>query len=74
VAIAINRWPHGYSYMASLLWGPVWAKGQEPFVLGRKPFGRITIANADAGGLAESYVSIDQTHRAVEEIAAMVAA
>jgi spermidine dehydrogenase len=73
-AITINRWPHGYSYMASPLWDPAWAKGQEPFVIGRQPFGRITIANADAGGLAESYVSIDQAHRAIDEVMAIVAA
>ncbi len=74
MAITINRWPNGYYYMASPLWDPVCAKGQEPFVLGRQPFGRITIANANAGGLAESYVSIDQAHHAVDEIVAMMAA
>lgn len=70
-AITINRWPHGYSYMASPLWDPAWKEGEQPYVIGRQPFGRIVIANADAGGLAESFVSIDQAHRAVEEIAAM---
>jgi len=69
--ITINRWPHGYSYMASPLWDPPWKEGEQPYVIGRQPFGRITIANADAGGLAESFVSIDQAHRAIEEIAAM---
>ncbi len=69
--ITINRWPHGYAYMASPLWDPDFPEGQKPHEVGRKPFGRITIANADAGGLAESFVSIDQAHRAIEEVLAM---
>jgi spermidine dehydrogenase len=71
LSITVNRWPHGYAYMASPLWDPDWAAGEEPFVKGRKPFGRITIANADAGGFAETNVAIDQAHRAVQEVMAM---
>jgi spermidine dehydrogenase len=39
-----------------------------PFVRGRKPFGRITIANSDAGSTSLLNVAIDQAHRAVHEL------
>jgi spermidine dehydrogenase len=39
-----------------------------PFVRGRKPFGRIAIANSDAGSTALLNVAIDQAHRAVHEL------
>jgi spermidine dehydrogenase len=37
-------------------------------VVGRAPFGRITIANSDAGGAAYTDSAIDQGHRAVMEL------
>jgi spermidine dehydrogenase len=40
-------------------------------VIGRQPFGRIAIANADADGHAYTNIAIDQGHRAVREIIAM---
>jgi spermidine dehydrogenase len=69
-AITINRWPHGYAD-GGVLGDPEWAAGQAPHEIGRKPFGRITIANADSGGIAETFCAVDQAYRAVEEIAAM---
>lgn len=71
-AITVNRWPHGYSYMYSPLWDPTWPQGQEPHVVGRQPFGRIAIANADSGALAESSTALNQAHRAVREVMAML--
>jgi len=41
---------------------------RKPWVLGRQPFGRIAIANSDAGASAYSNVAIDQAYRAVGEI------
>lgn len=38
------------------------------FVRGRKPFGRIAIANSDAGSTSMLDVAIDQAHRAVHEL------
>jgi spermidine dehydrogenase len=67
-AITVNRWPHGYSYEYNSLFDPVWAKGQAPNEIGRKPFGRIHIANSDAGMFAYTNEAIDQGHRAVQEI------
>jgi spermidine dehydrogenase len=67
-AIIVNRWPHGYGYEYNPLFDPDWAPGQAPHEIGRKPFGRITIANSDSGATAYSDVAIDQAHRAVGEL------
>ena len=42
--------------------------GLRPCVLGRKPFGRITIANSDSDGHAYTNTAIDQAYRAVQEV------
>jgi spermidine dehydrogenase len=49
---------------------PQWQAGQEPWVLGRKPYGRIAIANSDSGASAYTDVAIDQAYRAVGELLA----
>jgi spermidine dehydrogenase len=70
-AITVNRWPHGYAYQYNSLWDPFWLEGrldEQPCVLGRKPFGRIAIANADAGAYAYTDGAIDQAYRAVGEL------
>jgi spermidine dehydrogenase len=67
-AITVNRWPHGYSYEYNSLYDPAWPEGQAPHEIGRKPFGRIHIANSDAGVFAYANEAIDQGHRAVQEI------
>jgi spermidine dehydrogenase len=69
-AITVNRWAHGYAYTPNSLFEPEWKKGQQPWVLGRKPYGRIAIANSDAGASAYTDVAIDQAYRAVNEIMA----
>ncbi|MEM1174830.1 MAG: FAD/NAD(P)-binding protein [Pseudomonadota bacterium] len=67
-AITVNRWPHGYSYDASLLWEPEYAaESDKPWVIGRKPYGRISIANSDAGAAANTDSAISQAFRAVSE-------
>src|SRR5579859_2769199 len=66
--ITVNRWAHGYAYYPNPLFDPDWKEGEQPWVLGRKPFGRIAIANSDAGAEAETDAAIDQAHRAVSEI------
>ncbi|MGH9452762.1 MAG: hypothetical protein ACRD2O_02195, partial [Terriglobia bacterium] len=67
-AITVNRWPHGYGYEYNPLFDPDWPEPERPNVIGRKRFGRITIANTDAGATAYTDVAIDQAHRAVEEL------
>src|SRR5438309_3699655 len=69
-AITVNRWPHGYAYEYNSLWDKFWIDGGEiPCEVARKPFGRITIANADAGAYAYTDGAIDQAWRAVNELA-----
>jgi spermidine dehydrogenase len=70
-AITVNRWPHGYAYEYNPLWDPDWPPGEAPNEIGRKPFGRITIANSDAAAAAYTDQAIDQGYRAVEELLAM---
>jgi spermidine dehydrogenase len=68
-AITVNRWPHGYAYEYNSLWDKFWLEGGEtPCEAARKPFGRIAIANADAGAYAYTDCAIDQAYRAVGEI------
>ena len=68
-AITVNRWPHGYAYEYNSLFEPQNRPPEErPCVLGRKPFGRITIANSDSDGHAYTNTAIDQAYRAVQEV------
>jgi spermidine dehydrogenase len=68
-AITVNRWPHGYAYEYNSLFDTFWIDGGEvPCETARKPFGRITIANADAGAYAYTDGAIDQAWRAVNEL------
>lgn len=66
-AITVNRWGHGYAYEYDSLSDPQWAPDERPCVLGRKQFGRISIANSDAGAKAYTDAAIDQAYRAVME-------
>jgi spermidine dehydrogenase len=66
--ITVNRWPHGYAYEYNSLYDPEWPAGQSPCEIGRQPFGRIHIANSDAGAFAYTNEAIDQGYRAVTEI------
>jgi spermidine dehydrogenase len=74
-AITVNRWPHGYTYNYNTLSDPVdWALAtpdDRACVVGRRQFGRITIANADAAGSSHTDAAIDMAYRAVAEIVAM---
>jgi spermidine dehydrogenase len=67
-AITVNRWPHGYAPEYNSLYDPELPEAQRPHVIGRAPFGRITIANSDAGAAAYTDSAIDQASRAVEEL------
>ncbi|HET7106315.1 MAG TPA: NAD(P)-binding protein [Candidatus Acidoferrum sp.] len=66
--IMVNRWAHGYAFTPFGLDLPEWKAGHEPWVVGRQPFGRIAIANSDAGASAYMDTAIDQAFRAVGEI------
>jgi spermidine dehydrogenase len=66
--ITINRWAHGYAFAPNPLFDPDWKGEEKPWVIGRKPFGKIAIANSDAGASAYTDVAIDQAWRAVGEL------
>jgi spermidine dehydrogenase len=72
VAIAVNRWPHGYAFTYSGLHEPLeWvytASESRPCVIARQPFGLISIANSDAGASPHTDTAIWEGHRAVDEI------
>ncbi len=69
-AITVNRWPHGYAYEYAYLGEPDWTDEDMPCVIGRKPFGRVAVANSDAGGEAYVDCAIDQGHRAIRDLLA----
>jgi spermidine dehydrogenase len=67
--ITVNRWPHGYAYEYNSLFDKFWLEGGEtPCQVARRPFGRLAIANADAGAYAYTDCAIDQAYRAVQEL------
>jgi spermidine dehydrogenase len=67
--ITVGRWAHGYAYSPNSLFDPDFADDELPNVVGRKPFGRITIANSDAGAIAYMDTAINEAYRAVQELA-----
>ena len=69
--ITVNRWPHGYAPEWNPLWEEPLPESQQPNVIGRARFGRIAIANSDAGAAAYTDCAIDQAHRAVGELLAI---
>ncbi|NOG73304.1 NAD(P)/FAD-dependent oxidoreductase [Roseicella sp. DB1501] len=70
LGITVNRWPHGYAYEYNPLFDPAWPPGEAPHEIGRRRFGRIAIANSDAGAAAYTDSAIHQAHRAVTELLA----
>jgi len=68
LGITVGRWAHGYAYGYNSLFDPDFAQDELPHVVGRKPFGRIAIANSDAGATAYMDAAIDQAYRAVQEL------
>lgn len=68
-AITVNRWPHGYAYEYNSLFDTFWLEGGvTPCEIARQPFGRVAIANADAGAYAYTDEAMNQAWRAVGEI------
>jgi spermidine dehydrogenase len=67
-AITVNRWAHGYAYEYDSYSDRDLPLGPRPNVIGRKPFGNITIANSDAAARAYTDAAIDEAWRAVHEL------
>jgi spermidine dehydrogenase len=72
IAIAVNRWPHGYAYTYNPLYDPMeWvytSTDDRPCVKARQPFGLITIANSDAAASPHTDAAMLEAHRAVQEV------
>jgi len=72
IAIAVNRWPHGYAYTYNPLYDPLeWvytSTTDRPCVKARQPFGLITIANSDAAARTNTDAAMLEAHRAVQEV------
>ncbi len=68
LAITVNRWPHGYARDHLDLEDADWNAEPPPEVLARQRFGRIAIANSDAGADAYTHTAIDQAWRAVNDL------
>ncbi len=66
--ITVNRWAHGYAFTPNPLFDPDWKEEEKPWVIGRKRFGSIAVANSDAGASAYTNEAIDQAHRAVADL------
>jgi spermidine dehydrogenase len=66
-AITVNRWPHGYGYVANSLFDPD-DYDDRVLKMARQPFGRVAIANSDAGGDAYAHLAINEAARAVQEL------
>ena len=67
-AITVNRWAHGYAYEYMRPWDPYWPHGDLPCATARRGWGRVAIANADAGAYAYAHSAIDQATRAVQAL------
>ena len=67
-AITVNRWAHGYAYEYMRPWDRFWPDGPLPCETARRGWGRVAIANADAGAYAYAHSAIDQATRAVQEL------
>jgi len=72
IAITVNRWPHGYAYEYNRCSTPTGTSTSSRHVIGRAPFGRITIANSDSGAGAYTDCAIEQAHRAIAEVIAIM--
>ncbi|WP_067813169.1 NAD(P)/FAD-dependent oxidoreductase [Actinomadura kijaniata] len=68
LGITVNRWGHGYALEYGRPWADFWPDGPLPSVRGRRPFGRVTIANSDSQNRAYADAAIDAAWRAVEEL------
>jgi spermidine dehydrogenase len=67
-AVTVNRWSHGYAYEYMRPWDQYWPDGPLPIETSRKGWGRIAIANSDAGAYAYAHSAVDQATRAVREL------
>lgn len=68
LGITVNRWPHGYAPEYNSLFDGEPSSMNNRVITGRQRFGRIAIANSDAGAAAYTDSAIDQAYRAINEL------
>jgi spermidine dehydrogenase len=68
LAITANRWPHGYAYTPDTLGDADVPFEEQPHVVGRRPLGRLAIANSDSEAAAFTNTAIDAAHRAIQDL------
>lgn len=68
LAITLNRWGHGFTTGRNTLFEADREATISPTTIAKQPFGRITIANADSGGVSTAGTAIDEAFRAVREL------
>lgn len=66
-SITVNRWSHGYAYSGNNYFDSEFYE-KKFNIIGRQPFGLITIANSDSEARAYMDAAIDQAWRAVNEL------
>jgi spermidine dehydrogenase len=69
--IAVNRWAHGYAWGYEAIGDTEAGRDPAPHLVGRRPFGRVAIANSDAGASASLDSAVAQGHRAVSDLSAL---
>jgi len=71
IGITVNRWSHGYAYWYNPLFDTIYDNYNDeryPHMIARKPFGKITIANADSGATAMFESAVAEGYRAINEL------
>ena len=66
--VTVNLWAHGSACGDNDLYDPAGTLAESSWVKGRRRFGRISIANSDAAGVAMNQAAFDQANRAVKEL------
>lgn len=68
VAITVNRWPHGFATGYNELFDKAWPNTVPANLIGKRKWGRITIANSDAARTGLAQTAIYEAWRAVNEL------
>tara|TARA_R110002072_G_scaffold303107_2_gene493825 strand:- start:103322 stop:105313 length:1992 start_codon:yes stop_codon:yes gene_type:complete len=69
LAITVNRWAHGFATGRNELFDEPLQPGEfPPNVVARQRFGRIAIANSDAGGVSTMQTAFEQAYRAISDL------
>ena len=71
LGITVNRWSHGYATRPSTLYKDDYDEFNDPrqnHMIGRKPLGRIAVANSDSASRAILDQAVEMGFRAVEDV------